>query len=387
MPTANHIQNSFSAGEISPRLEGRTDFEKYRDGCRTLHNFKVFPHGGVTRRGGTQFIAEVKDSSKTVRLVPFEFSITQAYILEFGDLYIRFYRDRGQIGAPYEIVSPYAEADLADLQFAQNADTMYIVHKDVAPQKLTRTGHTAWTIEDVEFLDVTQDITAITQANPAVVTITGHPLLDGATVKARDIKGMTELNKRSFTVANKTANTFELAGEDSTGHTAYISGGTIRKEETTISGLTHLEGETVTILGDGAPQPSRVVASGAIILETAASIIHVGLGFDSELETVRPDVGSADGSAQGKIKRVKEAVARFYNTVGGKIGRLNGEMDEIQFRAPSDPMDEHVPLFTGDKEIAFPKGYDTEGIVAVKQDQPLPMTLLAIVYKLKTNSL
>jgi hypothetical protein len=153
------------------------------------------------------------------------------------------------------------------------------------------------------------------------------------------------------------------------------------------SGLDHLEGETVSILGDGAAQPTRTVASGAVTLETAASIVHIGLGFDSEIELVRPEAGAADGSAQGKIKRVKEIVARLFKTVGGKAGRLDGQLDEIQFRSPSDPMDEHVPLFTGDKTIEFPKGFDTDGIVAIKQDQPLPMTLLAVIYKLKTNSL
>ena len=58
---------------------------------------QVFPQGGATRRYGTRFVCEVKDSTKVTRLIPFEFNIEQAYILEFGNLYIRFYKDNGQI--------------------------------------------------------------------------------------------------------------------------------------------------------------------------------------------------------------------------------------------------------------------------------------------------
>ena len=89
----------------------------------------IFPHGSAARRSGTQFVAEVKDSTKQTRLIPFEFSTTQTYILEFGNQYIRFYKDDGQIlssGTPYEISSPYLEAELFDIKFAQSADVMYI---------------------------------------------------------------------------------------------------------------------------------------------------------------------------------------------------------------------------------------------------------------------
>jgi hypothetical protein len=81
--------------------------------------------------------------------VRFEFNRSQSYVLEFGNLYIRFYTQNGQIesgGSPYEIVSPYTEAQLDELQVAQSADTMYIVHPDVAPQKLVRTSNTSWAL-------------------------------------------------------------------------------------------------------------------------------------------------------------------------------------------------------------------------------------------------
>ncbi len=149
--------NAFNAGELSPLLEGRTDISKYYSGCRTLENFLVLSYGGVTKRPGSEYIASAKAADEAVRLIPFEFSTTQAYILEFGDEYIRFYRNGGQIldgGSPYEISSPYdtdAGTDLFEIQFVQSADTMYLVHPDYAVRELTRTDHTAWTLTATTF--------------------------------------------------------------------------------------------------------------------------------------------------------------------------------------------------------------------------------------------
>ena len=97
MVVAAHPITNFTAGELSPLMEARMDLAQYANGCRLLKNFLVHPQGGIYRRGGTKHVASVKTSSKKTRLVPFEFSTTQAYILEFGENYIRFYKDQGQI--------------------------------------------------------------------------------------------------------------------------------------------------------------------------------------------------------------------------------------------------------------------------------------------------
>ncbi len=99
MADASPALNNFTGGEFSPRLRGRFDFAKYHHACATLQNMIVHPHGGATRRPGTYFVTEVKDSTKFVRLIPFEFSTEQAYIIEMGDQYMRFYKDHGQIVA------------------------------------------------------------------------------------------------------------------------------------------------------------------------------------------------------------------------------------------------------------------------------------------------
>ena len=145
---------NFTGGELSPRLDGRNDLAKYASGCSTLENLIVYPHGSAARRPGANHVAEVKDSTKKTRLIPFEFSTTQTYMLEFGDQYIRFYKDNGQIlsgGSAYEISTPYLEAELFDLKFAQSADVMYICHPNHEVEKLSRTGHTSWTLSDVSF--------------------------------------------------------------------------------------------------------------------------------------------------------------------------------------------------------------------------------------------
>jgi hypothetical protein len=166
---------NFTGGELSPRLDGRNDLAKYASGCSTLENLVVYPHGSAARRPGTNFVAEVKDSTKKTRLIPFEFSTTQTYMLEFGNQYIRFYKDNGQIlsgGSAYEISTPYLEAELFDLKFAQSADVMYICHPNHEVEKLSRTGHTSWSLTDVDFtkgpfLDPNTTGTTLTPSNAA----------------------------------------------------------------------------------------------------------------------------------------------------------------------------------------------------------------------------
>ena len=157
MPKATYIQTNFTSGELSPRLNGRVDISKYANGVKTLRNMVTLPQGGASRRGGSKYIASGKTNTKKVRLVSFEFSVTQAYVLEFGHNYIRFYKDGGVIEggsptAPIEVSTTYTEAELYDLQFTQSADTLFIAHKDHEPATLSRTSHIAWALADYELL-------------------------------------------------------------------------------------------------------------------------------------------------------------------------------------------------------------------------------------------
>ncbi len=154
---------------------------------------------------------------------------------------------------------------------------------------------------------------------------------------------------------------------------------------TSITGLDHLEGATVDILADGAVHPQRTVASGALTLQESAFYVHIGLPCQCQVAPLRVEAGAADGTAQGKNKRIHRANIRLVDTVGGKTGPNDGNLDEILFRSPADAMDEPVPPFSGDKEMAWPDGYNNEGYMTYVNDQPLPATVVAFLPQLHTQ--
>jgi len=152
----------------------------------------------------------------------------------------------------------------------------------------------------------------------------------------------------------------------------------------TINGLAHLEGESLSILADGSIHPNKVVSQGIVTLDRNASTIQFGYNYESVLETLELEAGAEDGVSQGKIKRIHGATVRFLETVGAELGADINNLDRIPFRDSSMNMDEAVPLFTGDKEISFPSGYDNNPRIVVRQNQPLPMTISAIMRRSNT---
>ena len=796
MARVSSIITNFRAGEISPRLEGRIDLQKYNEAVKDLSNMIVFPQGGVTRRPGTYYAGTTKDGGQ-VRLINFEFSDTQAYVLEFGNLYVRIYKDGGLVtaattaisaitkanpavvtsnshgmsngdrvyitgvvgmtevnnreftvagsttntfqlsgvnssaftaygsagttGEIIEVTTTYTLAQLATINFSQSADVLYLAHLSHAPAKLTRTSHTAWTLGDIDFTDgpyLDENITDITlyaSANTGSVTITASADLFASTDVGRLIRfrEILEINHDEWVTATSYAanatiryngNVYKqttgstqtsgatppvhLEGEETYGSvdwtyqhsatgyvkiTAYtnattvtalvkndtgflpdhvvasgnatkkwslgsfstttgfpraigfyeerlyfastttqpqtifgsvsadfenhtpgindddainvtiasdkvnvikhllparflqllttsseftLSGGAgsepvtptnvnVLRETTfgtgdikplragnstiiiqkggekvkeitfdldtdgllgvdltvladhlarggltdmvwqqepelllwfvhadgrligltydranatigwhehslggdgvvesitaipsgaedqvylsvkrtinsatvrhivylkslyfnddvedaffvdsgltydgsaisTVKGLNHLEGVSVTILADGAAHANKTVSGGTITLDRSASKIHIGYGYTSSLETLRMEAGAEDGIAQGKIKRIHGVTARFFQTVGAELGPDNNNLDRLPFRDSSMNMDEAVPLFNGDKEISFPSGYDNDAKIVIRQTQPLPMTILAIMRRSNT---
>ncbi len=151
---AEILLNTFGGGVLSPKLYGRTDVQKYHSGCRQIKNFIVTPQGTVVRRPGTYFVKEVKTSAKYTRLVPFIASSETAYILEFGDSYVRFYTNGANVtsgGSPVEVATPWDESEIDDLQIAQSVDVLYICHKDHAPRCLNHVSSTSWTLTEFGF--------------------------------------------------------------------------------------------------------------------------------------------------------------------------------------------------------------------------------------------
>ena len=657
--------SSFTAGEISPRLEGRTNIEKYREGLSDLTNMVVMPHGGVTRRPGTEYLGEISDSSVKSRLIPFQFKTSDTYILEFGDQTMRVYRNDlqvlnsttrnisaatkanpvvittsashgysngdevyidsaggmteingrnylvanvtsttfeltdlfgnnidgtsfttytsgGTVNEIYEIASPYPEADLFDVRFAQSADTMYLVHPSHNIQTLTRTDHNAWTfatlsitgspspglsgsnnrpsvvsffeqrlvfgntnnnpqtlwfskngdydnftvgtadddaliytiasnqVNAIRFLSATRVLTVGTSGGEYVLTSTNDGPVTPTTTLIRKYSNYGTAQIEPVQVADVTlfaqrgkrkVREFKFVGDVNTGgysapdmtilaehvtegglvQMAYqqepdsvvwcirddgtLLGLTYRREEevvawhkhviggtfnsgqavvesiatlptdtgedelfmivkrtinsvtkryieklkvfdfgndattaffvdsglsysgsatTTLSGLYHLEGETLQVLGNGATHPDETVSNGGITLDYSSTKAAVGFGFDSNMQTLRIESGSVDGTSQGKPKRVHGITVRFFETVGAEVGNDSGEVDRIFFRDSSMDMDTAIPMFTGDKDIEFPGGFDDDDRVYIKQGQPLPLTVLAFYPRMNT---
>ncbi|MEC8230457.1 MAG: ubiquitin-activating E1 FCCH domain-containing protein [Pseudomonadota bacterium] len=655
---------SFTAGELSPRLEGRTNLEKYREGLAELTNMVVMPHGGVTRRPGTEFLGEVKDSSVKTRLIPFQFKTSDTYILEFGNQVMRVYRDGlvvlnatdqtitnataanpvvitanshgfsngdeiyidnvggmtqlngrqfrvankttntfrlknlfnedidgsafsaytsgGTATLIYEEPTPYAAADIFNLRFAQSADVMYIVHPSYPIRTLTRSGHNNWTfatltitgspspninnatnqypsvvtffeqrlifantnnnpqtlwmskngdytnfttgsadddalvytiaanqVNAIRYLSATRVLTVGTSGGEYVVTASndgpitptttlirkysnyGSALIEPVQVadvtlfvqrgkrKIREFKYVGEVNTaayqapemtilaehitkggltqfayqqepdsvvwatrqdgtllgmtyrreedvvawhkhiiggsfsggqavvesiatlpsdtgedRLFMIVKRTINgqtkryieqmkPFDFGGVTTNAHFVDSGLSYAGSAVNSLTGLHHLSGQTLEVLVNGASHPQSTVTNGGINLSFSATTAAVGYGFTSAMKTLRVESGSSDGTSQGKPKRIHAISLRLFETVGIEVGNSPDNIDRIPFRDSSMPMDQAIPLFTGDKEIEFRGGYGEDRIY-VQQNQALPMTVLSFYPRMNT---
>jgi hypothetical protein len=153
----------------------------------------------------------------------------------------------------------------------------------------------------------------------------------------------------------------------------------------TISGLSHLNGQVVDLLVDGATHPSVTVAGGSITLNRAASVVHVGFACPPQLLTVRLEAGSADGTAQGKTKRIHKVTFRVLDSAGFKVGPSAASVQEVEMRTASDQMNAPPPLFTGDKLVAWPSGYETDARLYVTTSTPTPLTVVGMFPQIVTQ--
>ena len=145
----NYTQ-SFQSGELSRKMDARSDLDSYKTGCRELTNFYVLPQGGVERRTGTQFIGLTGDKSATpdgansARIFPFDFSDTAKYVVEVGTNYIKIFNGIAETDGSYltyepsGIVPSYTATELHELQFVRRYDTMIITHRNHEPLLLQR---------------------------------------------------------------------------------------------------------------------------------------------------------------------------------------------------------------------------------------------------------
>lgn len=144
-------QTNFTAGELSPRMLGRVDIARYQNGAEIIENAWPLVHGGCVRRDGTLFVAATKFASKRARLIPYVFNKSQAYMCEFGDLYVRIYLPNGAYSG-VELASPYTEAMLSSIDYVQGADTMFIFNVQTPIHRLRRVSDTEWSLAPAPFV-------------------------------------------------------------------------------------------------------------------------------------------------------------------------------------------------------------------------------------------
>jgi hypothetical protein len=385
MPPIEKTQRSFAGGEISPSLYAHTDLVKYETGLRTCLNHIIQAQGGASNRAGMQYLARNKDHSDRARLIPFQFSIEQNYVLEFTENLMRVFKDGGLVLEPaktitgitqadpgvvtsvahgflngewlwlesiggmtelnsrfvkvanktadtfeltdlddndidttgyttyttggqasriFELATTYLENDLRNLKYTQSADVMTICHPDYVESELSRTEHYTWSLDNIEWdpsvgypencigtpdlvstteykykitavngetgeeslagIETPLNITNITQADPGVVTVTAHGYADNDEVLLDNIVGMVELNGVRVRVNNATANTFEIQDIcacnndiDTTGYTAYVSGGTASRAAVAVLSTTLTALKTINLSWDAVAEASN----------------------------------------------------------------------------------------------------------------------------------
>lgn len=192
-------QASFNKGELSPVLGSRSDIDFWQSSLKECTNFNVLVQGGLRRRSGTVFVAEVRDSSERARILPFTFSSTQSYILSLNNGYIRFLADRAVVasgGSTYEVAHPWSASHLTRLSTTQANDVMYVAHKSYKPRKISRVADDDWTIAEHTFKDgpyLSGEFDKTTTLRPAE-TGAVHPKMTSATAPSGSTSASTGTN-------------------------------------------------------------------------------------------------------------------------------------------------------------------------------------------------
>lgn len=235
--------------------------------------------------------------------------------------------------------------------------------------------------------DVPLTITDIDEtAGVLTVTSAGHGLSNGNEVLFTDIKGTTELNYKIYAIENVTTDTFDIDGLDGSGFAAYISGGIARKQIQTITGLSHLEGESVHVLANGGAQGPFTVASGSITLASKAAVVHIGLNYYSEAQMNRINAGAADGTALGKTRRTNKFGILFARSLNLKYGENFDSLNQLTFTGSNQDYISEIPAISSGIEVEnLNANYDFENELCWRQDLPLPSTILAIMPQMTTQ--
>lgn len=242
--------------------------------------------------------------------------------------------------------------------------------------------------------DVPIAITGASNGNPVVITAPSHGLSNGDQIKVDKIQtsinqvlGDSPLNGNIYIVAGAAANTFQVntqAGATVNGAAfgTYISGGQVRKMVSVISGLSYLNGETVSVMIDGglpSGQQLYLVSGGQITLSQKAAVVHIGLPYTGTIQFLKFSDGAVVG--QTKMRRIYLSTLRVFQSLGGKIGRNENELVRLLYQAPNDPLGAAPKLFTGDIDKFYDTAWRQDDEPVIQQDQPLPLFLEAAFFR------
>lgn len=248
-------------------------------------------------------------------------------------------------------------------------------------------------------LDSPKLITSFTKTNPVVITCPGHGFSNGDSIRHRVAQEPRQLDYLAATITGVTTDTYTLTGVDGTSWDDLTvvsnqaatnwNAPTARKQVTTVSGLAHLAGREVAILADGKVHLRKTVSGGgSVTLDYPASIVSVGLPYKFLGETERFVGGTRLGANLGHRTGVNQVIVYVLNSVGGKAAVGDGvrypPRDLIMMEADQ-PMGRATPLFTGAVEVGTDQDWDLEASVYFENDDPLPMTVLAIAPRAEVN--
>lgn len=248
MPNTRLYKRAFFGGELSSEMYGRIDDIVFQNAAAKVRNFIVTPQGPVENRSGFAYVNKVKNGNNRVRLLPFSYSPTQTMVIEMGAGYFRFHTQGSTLmygDQPYEIVNPYAEADLFDIHYVQSADVMTLVHPSYRPKELRRLGATAWELKDIDISPPIESPAGVTVSayRPASSTINAD-MNSTQSYKVTAVKDVTEIRESVPSLPASTSNALFITGARNTISWSAVSGATRYKVYKLTAGLYGYIGET-----------------------------------------------------------------------------------------------------------------------------------------------
>lgn len=177
--------------------------------------------------------------------------------------------------------------------------------------------------------------------------------------------------------------------ESTVGYGTYIENcGEVGLASSTVIGLTVLNSMTVAILADGVVLDQQIVNNGKISLPATYTTVQVGLPYTSQLQPVNVEVGLQDGTLQGKQVNITKTVLKVWNTAGGKVGPdFNNLQDIDDLKRGNIIKNTNNTIYTGDVKAIRGGGYQSSGSICIQQDDPLPITVTAMVFDVQPGGM